>query len=81
MAYDDEYLYASGRFFDSRPEQIRINSLYRDRWSGGDNFALFVDGFNDNDTGRWFGTTPAGIRIDQTISDDARVYNERWNAP
>jgi hypothetical protein len=35
-----------------------------------------VDGFNDNETGLWFGTTPAGIRIDQSISDDARVYNE-----
>jgi hypothetical protein len=81
VAYDDEYLYASGRFFDSRPAEIRINSLYRDRWSGDDNFALFVDGFNDNETGLWFGTTPAGIRIDQTISDDARVYNDSWNAP
>ena len=80
VAYDDQYLYASGRFYDSRPAGIRVNSLYRDRWSGDDTFALFVDGFNDNETGLWFGTTPAGIRIDQSISDDARVYNESWNA-
>lgn len=80
VAYDDEYLYASGRFYDSQPDRIRINSLYRDRWSGDDTFALFVDGFNDNETGLWFATTPAGIRIDQTISGDAQVYNESWNA-
>ncbi len=80
IAYDDGYLYAAGWFYDSRPREIRINSLYRDRWSGDDTFALFVDAFNDNETGLWFGTTPAGIRIDQSISADARVYNESWNA-
>jgi hypothetical protein len=73
VAYDDEYLYASGWFYDSRPGEIRVNSLYRDRWSGDDTFALFVDAFNDNETGLWFGTTPAGIRIDQSIGADARV--------
>ena len=31
VAYDDEYIYASGRFYDSDPSGIRINSLYRDR--------------------------------------------------
>ena len=46
VAYDDEYLYASGRFYDSRPAEIRVDSLYRDRWSGDDTFQRFVDGFN-----------------------------------
>ncbi len=34
LAYDDDYLYAAGRFFDSDVDGIRVNSLYRDRWSG-----------------------------------------------
>ena len=79
IAHDDEYLYAGGWFYDSRPGEIRINSLYRDRWSGDDAFALFVDPFNDNETGLWFLTNPAGVRIDQSISDDAQAYNDSWN--
>ena len=35
-----------------------------------DAFALYLDPFNDNETGLWFLTTPAGIRIDQSISGD-----------
>ena len=52
LAYDDGYLYASGRFFDSDPAGIRVNSLYRDRWSGDDVLPLFVDSFNDNRSAR-----------------------------
>lgn len=81
VAYDDQYLYAGAWMFDSRPDQIRINSLYRDRWSGDDTFALFVDPFNDNETGLWFMTNPAGIRLDQGMTGDARNYNADWNAP
>src|SRR5688572_19215477 len=50
VAYDDEYLYAAGWLYDSRPADIRVNSLYRDRWSGDDTFVLLVDAFNDNET-------------------------------
>jgi hypothetical protein len=80
VAYDEGFLYAAGWFYDSQPGEIRVNSLYRDRWSGDDAFALLVDGFNDNETGLWFYTNPAGVRMDQSISSDARSYNESWNA-
>lgn len=36
VAYDDEHLYAAGWFYDTDPDGIRINSLYRDRWDGDD---------------------------------------------
>jgi len=80
VAYDEGSLYAAGWFYDSQPGEIRVNSLYRDRWSGDDAFAVLVDGFNDNETGLWFYTNPAGVRMDQSISSDARSYNESWNA-
>ncbi|HKG92738.1 MAG TPA: DUF5916 domain-containing protein [Gemmatimonadaceae bacterium] len=80
VAYDDEYLYAAGWFYDSRPDGIRVNSLYRDRWSGDDTFALFVDGFNDNENALWFYTNPAGVRMDESISGDGRTSNSSWNA-
>src|SRR5690242_11450217 len=30
VAYDDEYLYAAGWFYDTDASSIRVNSLYRD---------------------------------------------------
>jgi hypothetical protein len=86
IAYDDAYLYAAGRFFDSEPAGIRGNSMARDRGSDSDDyFALILDTFNDNENALAFLTTPAGIRIDQTVFNDANVtfetmpINESWN--
>jgi len=80
VAYDDEFFYAAGWFYDTDPSGIRINSLYRDRWNGDDAFAIYIDAFNDNQTAKWFGTTPAGMRFDLLVSDDGNTTNENWDA-
>ena len=80
VAYDDENFYAAGWFYDSDPSGIRVNSLYRDRWNGDDSFAIYIDAFNDNQTAKWFGTTPAGMRFDLLVSDDGNTSNENWDA-
>lgn len=79
VAYDDEFVYAAGEFFDPDPSQLRVNSLYRDRWNGDDTFALYLDSFNDNETGLWFYTNPAGVRFDAALSADGRTFNGSWN--
>jgi hypothetical protein len=79
VAYDDEHLYVAGRLYDSEPEGIRVNSLYRDRWAGDDAVAVYVDAFNDNRNARWFGTTPAGMRFDLLVSDDGATVNSSWD--
>ena len=79
VAYDDEYFYAAGWFFDTDPSGIRVNSLYRDRWNGDDAFAIYIDAFNDNQTAKWFGTTPAGMRFDLLVSDDGNTSNDSWD--
>ncbi|NNF25678.1 MAG: carbohydrate binding family 9 domain-containing protein [Gemmatimonadetes bacterium] len=79
VAYDEGYFYAAGWFYDSEPEGIRINSLYRDRWNGDDAFAIYLDAFNDNQNAKWFGTTPGGIRFDLLVSDDGNGLNESWD--
>ncbi len=74
IAYDDEYLYASGRFYDSDPGGIRGNNIERDGDSPGDDrFFLILDTFNDNETALGFITTPAGNRIDFSIANDAQI--------
>jgi hypothetical protein len=79
VAYDDRFLYASGRFYDSDPDGIRVNSLYRDRWNGDDAFAIYVDPFNDNQNAKWFGATPSGMRFDQLVTDDGVTLNASWD--
>ena len=80
VAYDEQYLYAGGWFYDTEPDGIRINSLYRDRWNGDDTLAIYVDAFNDNQNAKWFGITPAGVRFDQLVSDDGNTTNDNWDS-
>ncbi len=88
IAYDDHYLYASGQFEEKHPGGIRSNSLYRDRYSGDDVFSIILDTFDDNENALWFMTTPAGIRNDNAVTNDAEfsggsafgsVVNSSWN--
>ncbi len=71
VAYDDEYVYFALRAYDRNPDGIRANTLYRDRLSGDDHFEILLDTFNDNETALLFTTTPAGIRKDALIFNDA----------
>jgi hypothetical protein len=71
VAYDDDYIYFALRAYDRDRTGIRSNTLYRDRLSGDDHFEILLDTFNDNETGVLFTTTPAGIRKDAAISNDA----------
>jgi hypothetical protein len=83
VAYDDGYLYAAARLWDSRPDGVRANSLTRDRWSGDDTFNLLVDASNDDQNALWFQTTPGGIRRDLAISNNAEgpaPINASWNS-
>ncbi len=86
VAHDDRYLYVSGRMYDSEPEGIRTNTLYRDLYSGDDLLAIVVDSYNDFETAVWFVVNPAGARNDRTVSNDAvfggggMPMNSDWNA-
>lgn len=85
VGYDDEFLYASAKMFTKDPSTIAANSLYRDKYSSDDVFAIVVDPFNDNKNGLRFFTTPAGVRFDQSIANDANstggfdAVNASWN--
>jgi hypothetical protein len=79
VAYDDEFFYVGGWFYDTAPAGIRVNSLYRDRWNGDDALAIYIDAFNDNQNAKWFGTTPSGMRFDLLVSDDGNTTNDSWD--
>lgn len=77
IAYDDKYIYASVKAYDSDPEGIRINSLYRDRIEGSDLFHILLDTYNDNETAMVFAVNPAGVKFDAIISKDAVAVEGR----
>ena len=86
VAYDNDYLYVAGRMYDSDPENIRGNSLYRDEYAGDDVLAIILDSFNDNENSLWFSTTPTGVRFDWAVANDAQIstdfrgtINRSWN--
>ncbi len=81
VAYDERYLYVSGRLYDSDPKGIRARTLYRDAFAGDDHFCFALDTYNDRLSAAWFCVNPAGNRIDQTIGNDGDLatINRDWN--
>ncbi len=89
IGYDDNYLYMSGRLYDSDPSGVRSNTFYRDQFSGDDLLSIMIDSYNDYETAVWFVTNPAGARSDRTMSNDGEFggggfangpMNNDWNA-
>ncbi len=82
IAYDDEALYAAGRFYHDDRRNIRAFSLTRDRYGGDDGFALILDTFNDNENAVRFTGLPLGARMDHSIEGDGQdpgPGNQSWN--
>lgn len=79
VAYDDTYLYAAGRFWDSDRHGIRANSLLRDHYAEDDFLNLVIDTFHDRESAVWFIVTPNATRIDGSISNDAQGPESQWN--
>jgi len=83
IAYDDEFLWVSGKLLVNDPSDIRASSKKRDELSGNsDFFGVVLDTYNDNENALGFFTTPTGLRLDAAISDDAASrdpLNPDWN--
>ena len=79
--YDDEYFYFAMRAYDSDPDGIRGNILFRDRFGSDDYFEVMLDTFNDNENSVIFSTNPAGIRRDVAVSRDATGPAGAWLNP
>ena len=83
IAYDADYIYLAGRLYDSDPEAAGAADLSRDSFTpNNDYFGLVLDTFNDNENALGFFTTPAGIRWDGSIFNDAEgdlPINVSWN--
>lgn len=83
IAYDEKYLYLSGRLFDNEPDKINTNTKRRDdftentEWCG-----LLIDTYNDRENALAFYVTPTGARLDMALSNDIvgpNAFNLSWN--
>jgi Domain of unknown function (DUF5916) len=83
IGYTDKYLYVAGYMFDTEPSQIRAVTKKRDDMSlSNDWFGFNLDVYNDNETALFFGTTPAGLRLDGLIFNDGQgdfPVQQNWN--
>ncbi len=72
VAYDDDYIYVSGRLYDSDPDGIMGNAYDRDGSSpADDHLGIVLDTYNDNETALGFFATPTGARNEVAIYNDA----------
>jgi hypothetical protein len=83
IAYDNDYFYVAGRLYDKEPSKIQSTSKKRDFLGGNsDWFGFILDTFNDKENAVAFFTTPAGLRLDTSVFDDAEgemPINPSWN--
>lgn len=87
IAFDDEYLYVAGRLYDTEPSKIQSPSKKRDYFEANTEwFGVIFDSFNDKENALGFFTTPAGLRWDGAIINDAEQrmptdmpINVSWN--
>jgi len=83
MAYDDNYIYFSGRFYYSDSTQVRANTFARDKYSGDDSFDALIDSYHDRQNAFKFTCNPLGNRNDAAILNDASGntdwFNRSWD--
>lgn len=84
FAYDNEYIYLSGRLFDDEPDKIVANSKKRDDFTENTEWLGFlIDSYNDRENALAFYVTPTGSRFDMAIANDAQgptAFNLNWNS-
>ncbi len=83
IAYDDQFLWIGAKLLVAEPANIKASSKKRDDMSANsDFFGVVIDTYNDNENAMAFFTTPTGLRLDATISNDAssrEPLNPDWN--
>jgi hypothetical protein len=84
MAYDESNLYLAAICYDPTPGKRPIQSLRRDfTFMGNDNFALFLDTYNDQTNGFGFYVSAAGVQYEHLGYDGSKVnisWDTKWRS-
>jgi Domain of unknown function (DUF5916)/Carbohydrate family 9 binding domain-like len=75
VAFDDRNLYVFVRAFDPEPQRIQRLLARRDASTPTDDIWILVDSYHDRRSGYEFGVNPAGVKRDNSISNDGNEDN------
>ncbi len=78
VVYDDRYIYAALRAFDSQPDKIARQVARRDVFAG-DIMGIAFDSYFDRRTAYEFNMTAAGAKVD-LIMTGTREFDTTWDA-
>src|SRR6478609_12086460 len=73
VAYDDHAIYVAARMYDTYPDSIMAILARRDNFAQSDRFNVWIDAYNDDRSGFFFGVNAAGTQYDGTM------YNDEWD--
>jgi len=77
ILYDDDYIYAAIRAYETEPDRIDFRPARRDIIEG-DIVGICFDSYNDQRTGFEFDLTASGAKIDLILTNPG--WDESWNA-
>ena len=94
ILYDDEALYVGARLYDASPDSIVARLGRRDVDLTADLFGFFIDPYDDDRSGYYFGVNAAGTLYDGVLMNDdwddnswdgvwqarVRIHDEGWTA-
>ena len=78
VAYDAKDLYVFVRAFDTHPDSIVKFLSRRDDFTPSDQLMVMIDSYHDRRTGYEFIVNPAGVKVDNAISNDGNE-DDAWN--
>ena len=79
VLYDNEALYFGCRFYDSEPDKIVARLTRRDDEIESDWGSIYIDSYNDNQTGFEFTFNPAGVKVDIIRYNDGESEDDSWD--
>ncbi|WP_026712356.1 DUF5916 domain-containing protein [Flavobacterium daejeonense] len=78
ILYDNDAIYISATLNDNEPEKIQRELTERDVFGIADNFAVFINGFNDGQQDYRFYVSAAGTQMDCLATEDNEDFS--WDA-
>lgn len=78
ILYDNDNIYTAIKSYDTSPDSI-VKRLTRRDQIDGDMAGIVFDSYHDLRTGFLFGTSFAGVKFDQMMTNDGQDEDETWD--
>jgi len=80
LGYDEARLYVGIRCYDSEPQKVVANAMFRDAFLGNDdNLELLLDTFHDRQNAFLFSVNPLAAQVDGLVRNEGSEVNYNWD--